>query len=574
MRTLLPHLYPSGFALLLMALTALQLDVQARPGNAANPASPGMTIPPAENEKVVASKIDQVVVFQAGAQVRRTAEVTLVPGVMTLVFSNLSPSVNPGIVRITGDGPFEVLSTSHRFHVDTISGQSSQAARERLIKQREELNDRINVVSGKGILYDREEQLLLNNQSFLVKDSGVDLQRLIDANRFFNERFAAIHANRAALDKEIKGLQEQILALDKELAALPALLTKSTLEMLVRIDAQQAGKGALMLSYWMPNATWTPSYNARVKDLKMPLQLEYQAMVYNSTGEDWKQVALSISTGAPSANRAKPQLSPYNLSFMPISPAAAFRPNLNQPSLFMDAARPSQVEALSSRGRADEEMDYRGNLAYTPVTVSESPTQTRFDVSGRQDITADGLQHSVRILNHSLNVEYLYQCTPKLDPQVYLTALLTDWEKLDLISGPMHIYFEDDYMGESLLQLGFETDTMAISLGADPNIQVRRKRTLREDDSNLTGSKKKFVRQYEFTVTNRKKAEIHIQLDDQVPIANNEEIEITHQKLDNGKLNAGTGIVMWDFRVAPGKTERRELKYTVQAPRELNLQVE
>ena len=171
-------------------------------------------------------------------------------------------------------------------------------------------------------------------------------------------------------------------------------------------------------------------------------------------------------------------------------------------------------------------------------------------------------------------MEYLYQCTPKLDPQVYLTALLTDWEQLDLLSGPMQIYFEEDYMGQSVLQLDFNADTLALSLGADPGIQVRRKRTLREDDRNLTGTKHKFIRTYEFVVTNRKKSEIHIQLDDQIPIANNEEIVITTQKLDNGRLEASTGTVLWDFRVAAGKSEKREMKYTVEGPKELNLQVE
>ena len=42
-------------------------------------------------------------------------------------------------------------------------------------------------------------------------------------------------------------------------------------------------------------------------------------------------------------------------------------------------------------------------------------------------------------MEHQLPVDYLYQCTPKLDPQVYLTALFTDWEELDLINGRMHI---------------------------------------------------------------------------------------------------------------------------------------
>ena len=63
----------------------------------------------------------------------------------------------------------------------------------------------------------------------------------------------------------------------------------------------------------MNNAGWNPSYNARVSDITEPLKLEYQAMVYQNTGESWEDVGLSIATGTPSKNRSKPQLQPWSL---------------------------------------------------------------------------------------------------------------------------------------------------------------------------------------------------------------------------------------------------------------------
>jgi hypothetical protein len=138
----------------------------------------------------------------------------------------------------------------------------------------------------------------------------------------------------------------------------------------------------------------------------------------------------------------------------------------------------------------------------------------------------------------------------------------------------MHIYFEDDYVGESQLRLDFVQDTLAISLGPDMGIQVRRKRTVREDNGALLSGKREYLREYEFSVINRKQTPIHLLLEDQVPLATNEDIEIERQKTDGASVDDVTGKVLWDLKIAAGKTEKKTLRYSVKAPKELPLRIE
>jgi uncharacterized protein (TIGR02231 family) len=133
------------------------------------------------------------------------------------------------------------------------------------------------------------------------------------ADAFFRERFLAIHEGRKSIDAEVKTIQKQIDELQLEMNALPQFTTRTWLEILVRVEAEAPAKGQMLLSYWMQNAGWTPSYNARVSDIEDPLLLEYQAMVRQSTGEDWEDVGMSIATGTPSNNRSKPSLTPNKL---------------------------------------------------------------------------------------------------------------------------------------------------------------------------------------------------------------------------------------------------------------------
>lgn len=634
----------------LILLSVLSISAASAAAKGAAP-----TTRSAASEIIANTQIDHVVVYQQGAQIERVAEIDLTAGLSTVVFSGLNTAIDPAQLRLTGNGPFQVLSITHRYHTDTLSGGGTSSERIRLQNERNELQKQINQLNTQYVIFDREEQLLLNNQAFTVKDSGVDLERLIRASEFFRERFEAIQLDRQDLQNRIGVIQEKMVLIDQQSNALPPLRTETFLEVIVNVEAARATEGKLLLSYWMNNAGWNPSYNARVSNITEPLKLEYQALVYQNTGEAWENVGLSIATGTPSKNRSKPVLQPWSLdgaiAYTDASQAAnswlksqPYNPNVQQirgqlydssgqpligaqvrvgnnqvvtdingfyslsvpagvstiqyasaghvmESLYVSdpvmnvsltpdysALKSVQIveeiaddrEALfSTRARRREDFDVNGAMDFAPVAVEHNPTQTRFDVSARYEIPSDGKPHAVRVLEHRLPVEYLYQCTPKLDPQVYLTALFTDWEALDLINGRMHIYFEDDYVGESQLRLDFAEDTLAISLGPDPSIQVRRKRTMREDRSSLISGKREFLREYVFTTTNRKDAPIHIQIDDQLPIANNEEIEINRLKLDGGEVDKTTGRVLWDLVVAPGEEVQHTFRYEVKSPKDL-----
>lgn len=637
----------------LLAIVWMGAALAPSVGRANKPASP-------PSEQFLETTIDHVVIYQQGAQVERVSKVRVPLGISTLVFSELNTSIDPSQLRITGDGDFKVISITHRYHTDTLGGAESASERIVLQRTRNSLQREISTIQNRRVIYDREEQLLLNNQGFSVKDSGVDLERLMQASVFYRERFQAIQEGRNLLDEEIQTVQQHIQTIDEQMRLLPALLTESFLEVVVRVEAKKPANGSLLLSYWMQQAGWNPSYNARVENIADPLKLEYQAMVFQNTGENWDNVGLSIATGTPSKNRSKPSLHPWmldgnqrNVSGGIAATANAwlkaqpFNPNVRQVrgQLYDANGNPlvgaqvvaggaqvvtdingfysldvpngvshvqyssvgHRIEALSisdpvmnvnlapameilesivmsedaapkealfaSRTRRREAFDKADPLNYATVAVEHSPTQTRFDIDAKYDIPTDGTHHAVRILEHHIAVDYLYQCTPKLDPQVYLTALFTDWEDLDLLNGRMHIYFEDDYVGESQLKLDFAKDTLAISLGPDPSIQVRRKRTALEDRSSLISGKREFLREYAFTITNRKTSPIHIQVDDQLPLAQNEDIEINRLKLDGAEVEKESGRVVWDLEIDAGEEVKKLFRFEVKSPKDLMVQL-
>ena len=624
------------------------------------------------DEKEVRHSIDHVTVYRQGAQIKRTANTVVPGGTSTLVFPDLPTAIDPSQVRITGTGDFTILSVTHRYHTDTLSGAESQAERERLQKERNDLYHKMQQEQHWYTILDKEEQLLASHTQFTVKDSGVDLARLVDATKFMRARRIELLQERQAIDQRIGDMQANLTKLDLAMGALPPLRTETHLEMLIHTEAAAQTSGTISFGYWMQSAGWDPAYNARVESVTDPLKLESIALVKQQTGEDWDRVNLSVSTGTPNRNRSKPNLTPWFLhanhqghagaaastaaaannwlKTQPYNPAvrqvrgqlydAQGQPligatvsvsggrntvtdingfymidvptnarnisyqstgmvaeNIAVSNSVMNVAMAPAIDRLEevsvayfSDGIAVEDESERGSLFgsrreraaqraaqafdYASVTVQSTPTQTRFDIAAKYTIASDGIVQSVRIKDMEVPTEFLYQATPKLDAQAYLMAHIMDWEELDLISGRLRIYFEDDFVGESTLALNLASDTLSLSLGPDPAIQVRRKLKGHDNKSNIITGKRELERTWEITVDNRKQQPIRIVIDDQLPLSNDEDVEVKAESLGGGKLDKDTGRVEWDITVKPSERKNIRFKYGVQAPRDTPIRLD
>ena len=624
------------------------------------------------DEKEVRHSIDHVTVYRQGAQIKRTANTVVPGGTSTLVFPDLPTAIDPSQVRITGTGDFTILSVTHRYHTDTLSGAESQAERERLQKERNDLYHKMQQEQHWYTILDKEEQLLASHTQFTVKDSGVDLARLVDATKFMRARRIELLQERQAIDQRIGDMQANLTKLDLAMGALPPLRTETHLEMLIHTEAAAQTSGTISFGYWMQSAGWDPAYNARVESVTDPLKLESIALVKQQTGEDWDRVNLSVSTGTPNRNRSKPNLTPWFLhanhqghagaaastaaaannwlKTQPYNPAvrqvrgqlydAQGQPligatvsvsggrntvtdingfymidvptnarNISYQSMgmvaeniavsnsVMNVALAPAMEMLEevsvayfSDGIAVEDESERGSLFgsrrersaqraaqafdYASVTVQSTPTQTRFDIAAKYTIASDGIVQSVRIKDMEVPTAFLYQATPKLDAQAYLMAHIVDWEELDLISGRLRIYFEDDFVGESTLALNLASDTLSLSLGPDPAIQLRRKLKGHDNKSNIITGKRELERTWEITVDNRKQQPIRIVIDDQLPLSNDEDVEVKAESLGGGKLDKDTGRVEWDITVKPSERKNIRFKYGVQAPRDTPIRLD
>lgn len=209
-----------------------------------------------------------------------------------------------------------------------------------------------------------------------------------------------------------------------------------------------------------------------------------------------------------------------------------------------------------------------------PSAQVEKQTTVDFEIEIPYSIKSDNKSYSVDMANYNLPAEYKYFCVPKIDKDAFLIANISDWEKYNLLEGEANIFFEDTYIGKTLLDIRYATDTLQISLGRDKNVSVKREKVKNFTTKQFIGSKKEDSRDWSINVKNNKSQKINMLIFDQVPISTLEEIKVDIFETSGANHNLDTGEIKWDFSIEPNENKKFELKYSVRYPKNRNLIIE
>jgi uncharacterized protein (TIGR02231 family) len=204
----------------------------------------------------------------------------------------------------------------------------------------------------------------------------------------------------------------------------------------------------------------------------------------------------------------------------------------------------------------------------------ENQTTVDFEISIPFTVNSDNKSYSVDMAVYQLPAFYEYLCVPKIDRGAFLIANIVDWEKYSLLEGEANVFFEETYVGKTILDVRNSSDTLQISLGRDKSISVNREKTKDLTSRRFIGNRKEEVRNWKTIIRNNKGQKINMVVYEQVPVSTNSEIEVIVQKISSAKHNPENGEIKWEFTLEPAQTKEFEIQYTVRFPRNRNLIVE
>jgi uncharacterized protein (TIGR02231 family) len=173
-----------------------------------------------------------------------------------------------------------------------------------------------------------------------------------------------------------------------------------------------------------------------------------------------------------------------------------------------------EARSLPSAGRPEEP-----TTDPVPVQQNVNTTTVEFEIELPYTIPPDGKPYGVKIDEHTVPASYEYYCAPKLDPDAFLTARVTDWEDYHLLSGETNLFFEGTFVGKSFLDVASVSDTLVVSLGRDEGVVVERTKLKAFSKRQLLGTRRTASLAFEIEVRDNKGVPVRVVIEDQVPLS-------------------------------------------------------
>jgi uncharacterized protein (TIGR02231 family) len=454
----------------------------------------------------VESKITAATVYLDRAVVTRTATAELVPGVQELTFTGLPAGLVDQSLQVSGRGTATdaILDVSARqvfleatpdARVKTLEDELTA-----LLKQRRALDDRGKLLQSQLSSYALVEAALLAPPA---KDAPrPTLAELTATLAFLNDQRTKTTADQAALDDSRDALAPKIAAAEARLNELRGgSRGRATKSVTVRVNATAAGRLDLTLSYAVPGASWTPAYDARVTTADRTVELSYFGVVRQNTGEDWRDVALTLSTARPSLGGGPAPLTSWTLDvFTPRLPVvfgerresgavSASADALNQVSFAMKAAAPAERAAEVAQ-----------------ATVETSATSATFRIAAPTTIASDNAPQKVAVTTAKLAAAAEYLAIPKRLAAAFLTAHVTNTSDFPFLAGALNVFLDGTFVAASQLRAVQPGEKFDLALGADEGIALKRTLVKRfAEDTGLTNGGRRVTYEFLLVVQNNKK---------------------------------------------------------------------
>ncbi len=529
------------------------------------------------------STITAVTVFPDRAGVTRTARVQLPNGSHAVTVGPLPSGVEPDSVSVRGAG--EAAVTLYGARVVTRQLEAAQDPRVNALEDEiRELTRRSQTLQNTTWVLEQERQYLASIQAASSEQISKELvtksPSASDAASllaFLDEALLKTFARQQEADLELEETGRQLDKLQRELAQLAQGRFKQETAILVELEASRAGAFELQVSYRLPGATWQPSYEARASTSSDQVELGSSALVRQQTGEDWPEVALTLSTARPAIAGSMPELQPWKLR--PWEPILEQRVFQSEAPMARAMSALEGKEALGKKARRDEAADAPASATPAQALIEAQGPAVTFTLPRRESIPADWQPHKVPIGSQRLTAALAYEATPKLSPYAYLRAKVTNTSEVLYLPGPVAVFLDDGFVATAHLKLVAPGETFDLYLGADERVKVERKQLKERVEVSLLpglrGKTKSTDYEWLTTLENFTGRRITILVSDQIPVSEREEIvveSVAYRPEEVGKDPEKPGVFRWTVELGPTQKQELRVSYRIRHPVDLAVQ--
>lgn len=531
-----------------------------------------VALPARAETKEMPTQIRSVIVYSDRAQVTRTGKITLPSGSRTVAVAGLPAVLDERSVKVSGEAAGASISD---VRVETTYLDSVPDLRvTSLQKTIDDLKHRQSGVRNRHSALQQEAQFIQQihpqpstgtGDLRAPKYTADDWQKSLS---FIASNLARVKAGQLEAEEEIASLQKKIDAAQKQLSEISSRLQRVTKTLLIDLDVQRGGDVALTASYVVFNARWYPQYDVRAsRDAASPTaDIEYRGAIQQSTGEDWTNVDLALSTARPDIGGVKPELQPWFV--------AEAQPVTIQPFMRRNGAAMMKTESLQAAPQPvpdAEEAPAMAPIEEVAAGVETGLTSAVYTIASKSSVPSDNVVHKVAISREKFSSEFSYLAAPKLSPFVYLKGTIKNSSEYPLLPGIMNVFSGREYIAQSSMKLVAPNETFDAYFGIDRTIGIERK--LINKSTEYTGTFSKSVKvtyHFRYTLENRKKTDITVAVEDQLPVSQNE--RITVELIEPRDLpRTDQGFVTFTQTAKPSEKKTWDFRFSVEYPRDMKV---
>lgn len=527
----------------------------------------------------VESKVTRATVYTNSAQVTREVQVDLKEGLHEVVFTNIPEHLNENTLTVSAKGTAQAKILDAKIKKIFLEEAQSELVR-KLEDQIQDLEDEVTGLNNEQATIREQREFLRSIRLHSIQQIPEDLitktpdvQQLDSLNTFIHEKWQKTYQRELEIKQELREINKQLDKLRRELAQLRRGQRKEKRTASVELDVEKAGSLSLSVSYLMYQASWYPQYDARVDYEKQKVELLCLGIVMQTSGEDWKDIELSLSTAKPTISGRMPELQSWILKPQP--PLRARTKGVLAPATEMFKLEEGLADYSAIGGAFDEEVaEKEAKMEY--AQTQEQLTSVTYKVKSKADIKSDATKHRLPVFEENFKTEFFYSTTPKLSNFAYLVAKVTN-ERESLLPAGVRIFLGDTYVGSSSIDAVGKGEEFELYLGIDEGVKVEREKTAEETKevwiAGIKRNNKVLKTTYKVSVENYKNKDIKVNVFDHIPVSQSDQIVVkvieTKPKPAEEDYEDRKGVMLWELGIAPREEKEIIYTYQVEYPRDM-----
>lgn len=507
------------------------------------------------------SRLDAVTVFPSEAEIVRRGRVTVEPGEHIVRIAGLPANLDPASVRVQAEAAFGLdIGTVDLRHVETTPLP---------VAERTEIERQIAALEAERAVAEDARavgEARLRMAERLAAAGGPGVADGVREGRFDPQALrvviAAAAAEQEAAYAAIRGAKARVRDLDIDIARLRAKLeTKPdaaapTVSASIAVTSRGAGPVDLRLEYRIAGAGWTPVYEARLVTTagKPSLAFALRANVEQDTGEDWRDVALTLSTTQPArgtdAGTLPVVVGRFGPPPRPPMPLAAPAPAAPMAKRALDAeiAMAPQVQPAREIG---------ADLVQAGALVT-------YRVPGRVAVASGGEVKTLKVAEERVEPTVSLRVVPKLAPTAYLGASFRRAGGDALLPGRVQLYRDGIYVGVGQLDATPAGELVKLGFGEDARLKVDYAPLKTEEGETGTFTTQRMEkRDTRITLRNVSPDPLAVIVEDQLPVSEMTDLKIeplaSNTPPTQTTLEGRRGALAWSLDLKPGDT--REIRF-------------